>query len=97
MCVPYAQLRPVQVQHGLGPSPIVPLPFKTFVGGVAPKMATHRAWLSLDAVHIVFATAELIQQWRFLTYARQVLVETPNVQSVIAHEHIVCLVYALHV
>ena len=54
----------------------------TFVCGVAPKMAKPRACLPLDAAHIAFATAQLIQQWRFLAYVPQVLVETPNVQSV---------------
>ena len=39
-------------------------------------MARARAWLSLQAARIVFATAHLIQQSRSLTYARHVLVES---------------------
>ena len=65
--------------------------------GVAPKNGHAPRVVDIGCARIVFAIAQLIQQWRFLTYAGQVLVETPNVQSVIANEHIVCLVYALHV
>ena len=46
----------------------------------APRMAGACAWLSLDAVHTVFATAQLIQQCTCLTYARHVLVETLTVR-----------------
>ena len=40
-----------------------------------PRMASACAWLSLDAVHIVFATAQLMQQRTCFTFARHVLVK----------------------
>ena len=68
-----------------------------FLCGVAPKMARACACLSLDAMHILFVTVQLIQQWTCLTYARHVLVETGTIRSEIANGHVAYLVYALHV
>ena len=73
-------------------------PFSRLLCGTPPaKMPRACACLSLDVLHIVFAIAQLIQQWTCLTYARHVLVEIGTIRSEIANGHFACLVYALHV